>query len=186
MPMPKKIIKVAAIVIILIIAIPLITALFVKKEYTVERDVTINRPIHEVFDYVKYLKNQDNYSAWASLDPDMKQEFHGSDGTVGFRSAWEGNKDVGKGEQTIVNITEGERIDFALHFIEPWEGHADAYMTTTAVSEDQTTVTWGFKSSMPYPFNIMMLFMDMDELIGNDLETGLVRLKAILEKEGIE
>jgi hypothetical protein len=178
----KKVVKIAAIVIILIIALPLVTALFVKKDYAVEREVTVNRPVHEVFEYVKYLKNQDNYSAWASLDPDMKQEFRGSDGTVGFVSAWEGNKDVGTGEQKIVSITEGERIEYALHFIEPWEGHADAYMTTIPISENQTKVTWGFSSRMPYPFNIMLLFMDMEDLIGNDLETGLVKLKDILEE----
>jgi hypothetical protein len=182
----KKTVKIVVLVIVLLIAIPLITALFVKKDYALEREIIINRPAEEVFDYIKYLKNQDNYSVWATMDPEMKQEFRGTDGTVGFVSAWEGNKDVGKGEQTIVDIRDGERIDFKLHFIEPWEGYADAYMTTTPLSENQTKVTWGFGSRMPYPFNLMLLFMDMEELVGKDFETGLANLKKILEEEPAE
>jgi hypothetical protein len=179
----KKAAKIVAIVALLLIAIPLLVALFVKKEYHVEREVMINRPLEDVFEYVKYLKNQDNFSVWASRDPNMKQEFRGTDGTIGFVSAWEGNKDVGKGEQAIVNIIDGERIDYTLRFIEPWEGYAESTISTEGVSEVQTRVVWRFESSMPYPFNVMLLFMNMDDLVGNDLQAGLNNLRLILERE---
>jgi len=179
----KKVLLIGGIVIVLLITIPLIAALFVKKDYAVERDIIINRPAGEVFEYIKYLKNQDNYSVWATLDPDMKQEFRGTDGTVGFVSAWEGNEDVGKGEQTIVNIIEGERVECEIYFIEPWEARADASMSTEALFEDQTRVTWAFSSRAPYPFNLMFLFMNPDDMIGSDLGTGLENLKSILEGE---
>lgn len=177
-----KILKITVIIIAMLIAVPLIAAIFVEKDYAVEREIVIDRPRQEVFAYIRYLRNQDNYSVWAAMDPNMKQEFRGTDGTPGFVSAWEGNKDVGKGEQTIVSIQEGERIDFELHFIEPFEGRADAYMITDSVAENQTRVRWGFSSSMQYPFNLMRLFMNMEQLIGNDLEMGLTRLKGILEE----
>jgi hypothetical protein len=35
---------------------------------------------------------------------------------------------------------------------------------------------------MPYPMNIMLVFMNMDEILGKDLETGLNNLKGVLEK----
>ena len=61
-----KILKIILLVIAILIVIPLVVALFVAKEYAVERYVEINKPKSEVFDYVKYLKNQDNFSKWAS------------------------------------------------------------------------------------------------------------------------
>lgn len=171
------------IVIAVIVAIPLITALFVKKKYTVEQEVVINRPKQEVFNYIKFLKNQSNFSKWAMMDPNMKQEFSGTDGSVGFVSSWSSDKkEVGQGEQTITKITEGERIDFALHFIRPFEGRALAYMTTETVSDNQTRVKWVFSSEMKYPMNLMLLFINMNKLIGNDLSTGLANLKSVLEK----
>ncbi|HEY4628905.1 MAG TPA: SRPBCC family protein [Flavobacterium sp.] len=167
----------------ILIAIPLIVALFVKKVYAVEREITINKPKQEVFDYVKLLKNQDHYSKWATMDPKMKKSYRGTDGTVGFVSTWESKVDsVGVGEQEIKKIVEGERIDFELRFIKPFEATEPAFMTTEAVSENQTKVKWGFSGHMNYPMNLMMLFMDFEKMIGDDLQTGLNNLKTVLEK----
>ena len=182
-PNVKHILKLIAIIFGLFVAFILVAAFIVDNEYRVERSVIIDQPKEVVFDYVRSLKNQDNYSAWAAMDPDMKQEFRGTDGTVGFVSAWEGNSDVGKGEQEIVNIVEGERIDYELRFIEPFEGKADAYMITEPAAQGQTMVIWGFESQMPRPMNLMLLFMDMENLIGADYEAGLANLKAILESQ---
>lgn len=178
-----KIVKKILLGIIGIIVLLLIIALFVKKEYGVEREITINKPKQEVFDYLKMLKNQDNFSVWAKRDPNMKKEYRGTDGTVGFVSAWDSeNKHVGKGEQEIKNITEGERLDFELRFLKPFEATDNAFMTTEALSDNQTKVKWGFNGKMAYPMNLMLLFMNMDEMLGKDLQEGLNNLKAILEQ----
>ena len=166
-----------------IIVLLLILALFTRKEYAVEREVKIDRSLPNVFDYIRYLKNQDNFSKWAAMDPAMHKSYRGTDGTVGFVSAWESNqKDVGKGEQEITGITEGVRIDYEIRFIKPFEAKANAYLTTVAVSENQTLVTWGFTSSMKYPTNLMLLFTNMEKAIGKDFETGLKNLKDVVEK----
>lgn len=171
------------IIIALIIAIPLIIALFVKKNYTVARSIVIQKPVNEVFQYIKHLKNQDKYSKWAMTDPNMKKTFTGTDAQVGFVSAWESeDKNVGVGEQEITNITDNQRIDFALRFFKPFKATHVAYMTTTPENDNQTKVEWGFLGDMKYPMNLMLLFMNFDKMIGGDLETGLKRLKENLEK----
>ncbi len=65
------------IVIAILIVLILIVALFTKKEYTVEREITIDKPKQQVFNYIKYLKNQENYSKWVMKDPHMKKELKG-------------------------------------------------------------------------------------------------------------
>lgn len=179
-----KILKRIIIVLAVIIAIPLIVALFVKKEYAVEREITISRPGNEVFDYIKYLQNQDNFSVWANRDPNMKKSFKGTDGTVGCIAYWESdNKEVGKGEQEIKKIIEGSRIDTEIRFKIPFESTDDAYMITESKGANSTRVKWGFKGSFPYPMNLMTLFIDMDKELGKDLEQGLENLRIILEKD---
>lgn len=165
-----------------IVILALVIALFVNKDYAVERSVTINKPESEVFDYIKHIKNQDQYSVWNQRDPQMKKTYTGTDGTVGFISAWEGNKDVGKGEQEITNITEGDRVDMKLRFKEPFEAEDDAYMATQGMGANQTNVKWGFKGKMAYPMNLMLLFMDMENMLGKDLQDGLNNLKTVMEK----
>lgn len=178
-----KALKIIGLTLVGLIALALITGLFVDGNYAVEREVTINKPKQEVFDYVKYLKNQNNYSVWAKADPNMKKDFTGKDGTVGCISAWDSKvKDVGKGEQKIIKIADGERIDYELHFIEPFESTDYAYMAVEPVSDNQTKVKWGFNGKMKYPMNLMMLTMDMEKMLAPDLENGLTSLKTILEQ----
>jgi len=166
-----------------LVVVLLIVAAFVRKDYSVVSKINIKREKPQVFNYLKLLKNQDNFSKWAMMDPNMKKEYRGKDGTVGFVSSWNStNKNVGKGEQEIKKITESERIDFEIRFIKPFSGLANAYMTTQTVSENETLVNWGFHSQMKYPMNLMLLFMNMEKMIGNDLSTGLRNLKEILEK----
>jgi hypothetical protein len=173
--------KKVLIVIVAIIAVILVVALVAPKEYAVEREVVINCPKEQVFEHVKFLQLQDEWSVWGDLDPNAVYTYTGVDGTVGFISAWEGNKDVGKGEQEIIKIVEGERVDFELRFVEPFESKADVYITTENLSENQTLVKWGMSGKMPFPTNLFLLVMNMDKSIGKDFEQGLENLKLILE-----
>ena len=71
----------------------------------------------------------------------MKKSFSGEDGTVGFISARvNDNLDVGKGEQEIISITPGQRIDYELRGIETFESKEKAYMITEAAGANQTIV----------------------------------------------
>ena len=164
-----------------IVALLFILALFIKKEYTIYREIIINKPKQIVFDYVRQLKNQDNYSKWVMIDPNMKKEFRGTDGTVGFVYAWDSeNKNAGKGEQEIIKLIDGERIDIEVRFVKPFEGIATTPLTTESVSDNQTKVRWQMNGKSKYPMNVMNPFMD--SLLGKDLQKSLITLKGILEK----
>jgi uncharacterized protein YndB with AHSA1/START domain len=175
-----KILKTVLIVILAIIAIPLIIALFVSKDYKVESEIVINKPSQQVFDYVKLLKNQDNYNKWVMADPNMKKEFRGTDGTVGFVYSWNGNDEVGEGEQEIKTIDEGKEIVSELRFKRPMESVATTY-TKTVADGNNTRVIWGMQGKSPYPFNFMNLFMS--GMLQKDQITSLNTLKEIIEKQ---
>lgn len=178
-----KIIKKILFLVLGLIALALVVALFLPNDYAVEREILINQPKDSVFNYVKYLKNQDKFSVWSKIDPGMKKTFTGVDGTVGATAGWESkNEQVGVGEQEIKKIIEGQRIDLELRFKVPFEGTDNAYFTTEEIAPNETKVKWGFNGSMPYPMNLMTPLMNMEEMIGNDLEKGLANLKVELEK----
>ena len=46
---------------------------------------------------------------------------------------------MGQGEQEIVKIEEGNRIDYALRFKKPMEDNATSYMATEAACENLST-----------------------------------------------
>lgn len=176
-----KIIKKILFVIAGIIILALVAALFVSKEYSVKREITINKPSQEVYDYVKFIKNQEHYNKWVMMDPNMKKDYQGTDGTVGFVYAWDSQKDdVGKGEEEIKVLEEGKKINLEVRFIRPFEGLATTEMTTEAISPTQTKVSWGMSGRSAYPMNLTNTIMD--GMLGADLEQSLQTLKGILEK----
>ena len=111
----------------------------------------------------------------------MEKKFTGTDGEVGAISYWNGNKEVGEGEQEITKIIQGERIEGELRFLKPWKSTSDCYFDVKEVDKETTEVTWGFSGNNKFPVSIMMLFMNMDKAVGKDFEEGLAALKEQLE-----
>ncbi len=165
-----------------IIVLIAILAILAPKTYDVSRSILINKPKKEVFEYIKYLKKQQEWSPWERRDPNMEKKFTGTDGEVGAVSYWNGNKEVGEGEQEITRIVEGERVEGELRFLKPFKSTSASYIAVADKCADQTEVVWGFKGNNKFPMSIMMLFMSMDKMIGKDFEEGLRNLKEVMEK----
>ena len=72
------------------------------KEMMIEKNVSINKNISEVFNFLKRTKNQDQFSVWNMKDPNMKKDYSGTDGTSGFVYSWDStDKNVGAGSQKL-------------------------------------------------------------------------------------
>jgi len=163
-----------------IIALILIIALFMKREHYVKCDIIINAPRQKVFDYIKLLKNQDEFNKHAMAGPDRKREFKGTDGTVGYIYAWGGDKNAGVGEKEIKNIVEGKRIETEIRFVKPMRATASIIMDTESLSGDQTKVSWSNAGVLKYPLNILIPMMEKH--VTKDMDSSLSTLKNILEK----
>ena len=130
-----------------LVVLILILAMVAPKTYNVFRTVEISKPKVEVFEYLKSLKKMDEWSPWAQKDPHMEKKFTGTDGEVGALSYWNGNKDVGEGEQEILRIVDGERIESELRFLKPWKSTSDCYTQVDDTGSGNTKVTWGFSGN---------------------------------------
>lgn len=177
-----KIIKRILIVIAIIIALPLIIALFVPNHYTVSESIRISKPKQEVFDFVRLLKNQELYSEWVKADANLHPTITGIDGEVGAMQSWNSKDDnVGEGNQKITAITT-DRMDVDLTFIRPFAGTAKVANLFKAVSENQTELTCEFYSNDKYPFNLMSYFIGRKMIQETEVK-NLNNIKTILEKK---
>ena len=173
---------IAVYIITIIVAALVILNFAAPKRFDLNRNIEINASVSTVYNYLKYIKNQDDWSPWKKKDPDMHQEFEGTDGEIGFISRWKGNKDVGEGEQELKHLVENESVLSELRFFKPWKSESDAYLHLKDMNGNTTRVTWGFSGRNKFPFNIFMLFFNMEKSVGKDFDEGLTSLKSILEK----
>ncbi|ERJ59574.1 SRPBCC family protein [Sphingobacterium paucimobilis] len=159
-----------------LIAIILLVAAILPKNFHAGSTIVINKPSTEVFDYIKQIKKQGTYDSWSQQDPQIQKEYSGTDGTVGFTYTWKSKK-VGDGKQVITKIEEGKRVDMDLFFNGSDQANK-SFIQVDSLSPNQSEVHWEINGKMPYPFNLMSIFYDMSK----DFDKGLATLKTILEK----
>ena len=169
-----------AIALAALIAGLLIYASTKPDNFHVERSVTIKVSADKIFPLINDLHKWDAWTPY-NKDPAMKKTFSGSESGQGAHYAWEGNKDVGKGEITLVATTPPNKLEFDLHMITPFEGRNKASFTLDAAG-DATKVTWSLDDKHNLLLKTMTIFMNMDNMIGKDFELGLERLKTVVEK----
>ncbi len=147
----------------------------------IEKSVKVKNSPGVVYEYLKFTRNQDNFSVWNMADPNMKKSYEGTDGTVGFIYRWDSAvKNVGAGEQEITAMENGKSIDYAIRFSRPMKNTGKTKFQITGSADGYTSVEWIFDSPSKFP---MSLFSPIfKRMLGKDLEKGLQNLKVILEK----
>lgn len=171
-----KILRTVFIALLVLAAIVLVIAAISPKTFHAGSEIIIHRNATEVFDFVKYLKNQGEFDPWSRQDPNIQKEYLGEDGTVGFTYTWKSNK-VGNGRQVIKQIIEGRRLDIDIYFNDNKQAN-HSFIEVDSIAPQQSSVRWEIEGRIPFPFNIMNLVYDMDE----DFKQGLINLKSTLEK----
>jgi hypothetical protein len=175
-----KILKFIGMVLLLVVAIVLIAGAVMKKDFHFERSTTIAAPKDKVWDNVVMFRNHEKWSQWKEIDPNMKTEITGTDGTVGAKMSWTSTNDsVGNGSQTITKVSDG-RVDTDLEF--EGRGGSKGFFTVTG---DSTTskVVWGMDMHINYPMNAIMPFFMTEKMMNSMFDKGLGMLKDVSEKE---
>lgn len=172
--------KTILIILLVLAAIVGVLGMIGPDTFRAERSVTIAAPPEAVYPHVSSLGAMDKWSPWNALDPNMTKTTEGTDGTVGAVQRWEGNSDVGKGQQRIDSLVPNSLVKTRLKFIEPMESESDVFVELSPEGEG-TKVTWAMQGENNFMSKVMSKFMDIDAMIGKDFEKGLYMLKEQVE-----
>lgn len=171
-------------IIVALIAVLLIAAAFQKDISVITESITINRPAADVYTYAKYLKNSERYNKWVMADPNMKREYRGTDGTIGFVYAWHSKKQSSKGEEEITKLVENSRIEHVIRFEKPMANTAEVFMVLEPAEAGQTRFVWSFKNKLNYTMKVMHLFLRLEKMLAKDMRESLQNLKREIEHNG--
>jgi effector-binding domain-containing protein len=171
-----KILKRIALVLGVLVGIWLILALFAPSNVRVERTTMINAPSAIVFDQVNTLQHWKAWSYWDNIDKTtMKDSFAGPASGVGAVHYWDSpNDSVGKGSLTITKSEPNAFVETALNFDGMGTSMGGWRMKDTA---GLVMVTTYMDMEPPFLMRPMMLFMNMDKMLGPDFEKSLAGLK---------
>jgi hypothetical protein len=178
--MLEKILIGAAGVLVLFVAV----AATRPSAYHVERKLEVAAPTDLVFGVLNDLHQFASVfvlfgSPLEKLNPNMQKTFEGPPAGVGQSYAWSGNK-VGKGKMTIEESVPGQKVGMKLEFVKPMESTATCALTL-AGTPTGSFVTWSMHGNHNFIGKAFGMFMDMDKMLGADIEKGLAQLKTVAE-----
>ena len=150
------------------------------KDLYVEKSVVISRPAEKIYDFLKLMENQNEFSVWVMKDQNKKTTLQGTDGTVGSIYSWDSkDKNVGAGSQQIINMVNDQLIEYDLKFERPMKNMAKARFSLKPITAEQTEVKWDFKGPTKFPMSLFKgIFQNM---LGKDMAKSLSNLKVKLE-----
>lgn len=153
--------------------------------YHVERELEVAAPADLVFGVLNDLHQFAGVlvlfgSPFEKRDPKMQKIFEGPAAGIGQSYAWNGNKEVGKGKMTIEESVPGQKVGLKLEFVKPMKSTATCALTL-AGTQTGSFVTWSMDGNHNFVGKAFGMFMDMDSMLGTDIEKGLAQLKTLAE-----
>lgn len=74
-----------------------------------------------------------------------------------------------------------EYIQIHFEFFEPHESSSTTYFEFEDHGDDSTHITWGMAGDHNLMSKVMSLFMNMEDMIGDDYDKGLAILSELVE-----
>ena len=162
----------------------LVLSFFAPSSQTVEREITINKPIDSVFHYLEDVAHFNQWSVWGSADSTIQYTYSGQTGAIGSAAHWQGADSIsGKGSIRIDAIVSNQMIKTKIDLVEPAQLQAISTFNLRKLAGNMTQVKWLFEIPSKKPWNIFNFFASLDETMGKDFEKGLQKLKSELEKD---
>jgi Polyketide cyclase / dehydrase and lipid transport len=158
----------------------LIVAVRQPDDLRVKRSITISAPATLAFAQINDLRKWQEISPYAKYDPAAKFTFAGPASGVGSSAEWAGNSKVGAGRMTITESRPDELVRFKFEFFKPWycTNTTDFIFRSTGAGTD---VTWAMSMKNNFIAKASGLVMNMDKMMGESFEAGLVNLKNLAE-----
>jgi hypothetical protein len=157
--------------------------------YHVERKLEVAAPADLLFGVLNDLHQFAGVlflfgSPWEKRDPNMQKTFEGPAAGVGQSLRWSGNKEVGTGKMTIEESVPGQKVGIKLEFVKPMASTATCALTL-AGTPTGSFVTWSMEGNHNFIGKAFGMFMDMDNMLGTDIEKGLAQLKTVAEAKQV-
>jgi uncharacterized protein YndB with AHSA1/START domain len=161
-----------------LVALFFLIAVFLPGEYTVERELTIQKPVDQVFNLAADYELRETWDPWVEKDSTAIVTVTAAEGLIGSKWAW-GGDEIGAGNSVIDKVDSNKAIHSTITFTEPRESQIQIVWTFEEV-EGGTRVVWSMTGEANYPVGrYFALFVD--GMVGPDLEKGLANLKNVLE-----
>lgn len=181
----NKIVKTLLIVVgILLLIFGLLTIIAKDdKQIKITTTKTIDAPVNQVYDQIRFMKNYPNWSPFKNADPKQKYTVSGNDGNVGATYSWVSVNEEGNGSQTVTELKQNKYVKINCDIKAPFEAKPQFEYYLESNNPNSTTVKQDFNIEMGFPDYIFSYLFGLRKEMSVTNEKGLSLLKNYLEKK---
>ena len=112
--------------------------------------------------------------------PRRQGHLRGPGGGQGAVFAWSGNDKIGEGRMLLTESRPPQLVRIKVDFVKPFAGTSTSEFAFRPEG-NQTAVTWSTYGQQSFLSKAICLFMNMDKMLGGDMEKGLAQMKSVAE-----
>jgi hypothetical protein len=169
-----------SVIVLALMAVFLLYVAFQSSDYSISREIKINRTPEALFTYINNSKKMNEWMPWKDSDPKLQMQYSGPEEGVGAKSSWNSTGKMGTGEALIVESTPHKSVKSQLRNYKPFESTQLAEVLLEPV-QDGTVVRWSVTGKNSFMGRLVCTFMNMDKMVGGAFEKGLTKFKSIAE-----
>ena len=173
--------KIIVIAVVVLVAGVLLFAASRPDTFHVQRTASIKAPPEKIFALINNMQRFISWNPFTRKDPNIMESYSGPASGKGAVTAFDGNREVGKGSLEITDSLSPSKVMMQLRMTEPMQV-SNQIEFTLEPQGDVTQVTWSMRGPVPYFAKVIHLVFNMDRMVGDEFATGLASLKAIAEK----
>lgn len=178
--MLKIVLAIIAVLAVAVVGVVAYAAATQPDTFRIERKATISAPADKLVGILSDLRRGAEWSPYEKKDLAMNKTFSGPAAGPGAKLEWDGNSDVGAGTLTVAAVTPS-KVTLNLNMIRPMNA-SNVIEYTLTPQGNATSMTWAMHGPMPLISKVMCVFIDLDRMVGGDMERGLQDLKALAER----
>ena len=150
------------------------------NQFRIERTGLVQASPAVVFAIINDFRQWERWSPWEKLDPNMQKTFSGPTAGPGATHTWSGNSKAGAGRNTIIDSKANEYVAMKLEMLKPFPSTNQVRLEIKPVANG-SNVTWSMEGTHNFMAKGIMLFMNMDSMVGKDFEAGLANLNRVAQ-----
>ncbi|MGB0932002.1 MAG: SRPBCC family protein [Chitinophagales bacterium] len=173
------------IVVSIVFSLFLASGFLLPDHYEVKRDIAIKSNSEGIYPYLSDLKKWQDWTAWSKKeDPSLEIHYEGSETGQGAKQIWNGKK-MGDGELTLTESNPGDGVYYVMKMS---EGNVQmkGSIVFRPIDPTNTKVVWTVSGELGNNPIFRYFGFLMENMLANDLETGLKSLKGMVEKNALE
>ncbi len=151
-------------------------------EYLIQREVTIKANPETIFPHLVNTKSVDEWMPWKDTDPQVKISYSGPSEGIGAISSWESPGQMGVGQAEVIEVIPNQLVSTKITYTKPMAfTQVSKFLLTPGNGE--TIMRWSVVGNNSFMGRFVCLFMNMDKHVGTQFESGLSKLKNLVETQ---